>query len=106
VHGFVDYFFRADLVLPVKDIKKLAPKLGTRVVLKAIEYGKHHFTLSIELAPRAVSGDDGAVGRHDVPREGRPARFVTKDLALRTSSSAACSSQVTEETRLRKGIAR
>jgi alpha-beta hydrolase superfamily lysophospholipase len=39
---------RADLVLRVDDIKKLAPKLGPRVVLKEIEDGKHDLTLSIE----------------------------------------------------------
>lgn len=39
---------RADLVLRVRDIKKLAPRLGTRVVLKEIEDGKHDLTLSLE----------------------------------------------------------
>ena len=39
---------RADLVLRVNDIKKLAPRLGTRVVLKEIEDGKHDLTLSLE----------------------------------------------------------
>ena len=39
---------RADLVLRVKDIKKLASRLGTRVVLKEIADGKHDLTLSLE----------------------------------------------------------
>jgi alpha-beta hydrolase superfamily lysophospholipase len=39
---------RADLVLKVEDINKLAPRLGTHVVLKAIEDGKHDLTLSLE----------------------------------------------------------
>jgi alpha-beta hydrolase superfamily lysophospholipase len=39
---------RADLVLRVKDIKELAPRLGTRVVLKEIQDGKHDLTLSLE----------------------------------------------------------
>ena len=39
---------RADLVLRVNDIKTLAPRLGTRVVLKEIEDGKHDLTLSLE----------------------------------------------------------
>lgn len=43
-----DKLHRADLVLRVNDIKTLAPRLGTRVVLKAIEDGKHDLTLSLE----------------------------------------------------------
>jgi alpha-beta hydrolase superfamily lysophospholipase len=39
---------RADLVLRVTDIKKFAPRLGTRVVRKEIEDGKHDLTLSLE----------------------------------------------------------
>jgi alpha-beta hydrolase superfamily lysophospholipase len=42
---------RADLVLKVKDIRRLGPCLGSRVVMKEIPDGKHDLTLSCE-APR------------------------------------------------------
>jgi alpha-beta hydrolase superfamily lysophospholipase len=39
---------RADLVLEVKDIKRLGPCLGPRVVMKEIPDGKHDLTLSCD----------------------------------------------------------
>jgi alpha-beta hydrolase superfamily lysophospholipase len=44
---------RADLVLKVKDIERLGPRLGSRVVMKVIPDGKHDLTLSLE-APREL----------------------------------------------------
>jgi alpha-beta hydrolase superfamily lysophospholipase len=39
-------FHRADLVLDVRDIQRLSPKLGTRVEIRAIPGGKHDLVLS------------------------------------------------------------
>jgi alpha-beta hydrolase superfamily lysophospholipase len=44
---------RADLVLTVNDIKKIAPQLGPGVVMAEIPDGKHDLTLSCE-TPRAL----------------------------------------------------
>ena len=44
---------RADLVLNVEDIKKLAPQLGPGVVMKEIPDGKHDLTLSLD-TPREL----------------------------------------------------
>jgi alpha-beta hydrolase superfamily lysophospholipase len=41
-------FHRADLVLDVKDIKRLSPKLGKRVEIREIAGGKHDLALSRE----------------------------------------------------------
>jgi len=48
-----DELHRADLVLNVKDIKKLAPRLGHRVAMNEIPDGRHDLTLSQE-RPRQV----------------------------------------------------
>ena len=39
-------FHRADLVLDVNDIKRLGPKLGSRVEIQEIAGGKHDLVLS------------------------------------------------------------
>jgi len=44
---------RADLVLKVKDIERLGPRLGSQVVMTVIPDGKHDLTLSLE-APREL----------------------------------------------------
>jgi alpha-beta hydrolase superfamily lysophospholipase len=44
---------RADLVLNVEDIKKLAPKFGPGVVMKEIPDGKHDLTLSLDTPRKA-----------------------------------------------------
>jgi alpha-beta hydrolase superfamily lysophospholipase len=44
-------FHRADLVIKVNDIKRIAPALGSRVVLEEVRDGKHDLTLS-EDTPR------------------------------------------------------
>ena len=43
-----DKFHRADLVLDVEDIKRLAPRLGTRTEIQEIAGGKHDLVLSCE----------------------------------------------------------
>jgi alpha-beta hydrolase superfamily lysophospholipase len=43
-----DKLHRADLVLKVKDIERLGPRLGSRVVTTVIPDGKHDLTLSLE----------------------------------------------------------
>ena len=48
-----DKLHRADLVLNVKDIKRLGPQLGPRVVMTEIPDGKHDLTLSVE-TPREL----------------------------------------------------
>jgi len=48
-----DKLHRADLVLKVKDIERLGPRLGKRVVMKVIPDGKHDLTLSLE-TPREL----------------------------------------------------
>jgi len=48
-----DKLHRADLVLKVKDIERLGPRLGSQVVMAVIPDGKHDLTLSLE-RPRAL----------------------------------------------------
>jgi alpha-beta hydrolase superfamily lysophospholipase len=48
-----DALHRADLVLKVKDIKRLGPRLGPRVVMAEIPDGKHDLTLSLN-TPREL----------------------------------------------------
>ena len=48
---WVEEFHRADLVLDVADIKRIAPAIGTSVMLQEIPDGKHDLTLS-EDTPR------------------------------------------------------
>jgi len=45
-----DSFHRADLVLDVEDIRRLSPKLGSRVEVQEIPGGKHDLVLSEEAA--------------------------------------------------------
>ncbi|WP_345112472.1 alpha/beta hydrolase [Hymenobacter algoricola] len=44
--GWNDEFFRADIVLNVRDIRTLAPRLGERVTVQAIAGGLHDLVLS------------------------------------------------------------
>jgi alpha-beta hydrolase superfamily lysophospholipase len=48
-----DKLHRADLVLKVKDIEQLGPRLGSRVVMTVIPDGKHDLTLSLK-TPREL----------------------------------------------------
>jgi len=43
-------FHKADLVVKVDDIKRIAPALGPRVVLEEVRDGKHDLTLSEDAA--------------------------------------------------------